>query len=232
MTRRPLLLAILLLVGTFFAFEHSSIDLRLQDQFYQAATRTWCVNAYAPVPRLIFYLLPKALSWMIGLSLLVLLMLPTKARRRFPRLGSFSRRQLLATLAVIGLSPLTVALGKKLTNVHTPAELTRYGGNAPYLRVTEPVPPEARHLKRGLGFPAGHASGGFALIGLTLLTERRLSRRWIVAAALTLGWIMGIYQMLKGVHFLSHTVISMLLCWVILEAVRAAVGIRAPLSTS
>jgi membrane-associated PAP2 superfamily phosphatase len=231
MSRRPLILAIVALVIAFLAFEHSTIDLRLQDQFYQAATRTWCVNAYAPLPRLIFYLLPKALLWLIGLTLLVLLVLPARIRRKHPRLGLFPRRQVLAALAVIGICPLAVALGKKISNVHTPAELARYGGNAPYLRVTEPIPPEARHLKRGLGFPAGHASGGFALMGLTLLVSRRRSRCWIIAGALTLGWIMGIYQMLKGVHFLSHTMISMLLCWVILEAVRVVAEKKPTVST-
>ena len=28
-----------------------------------------------------------------------------------------------------------------------------------------------------------------------------------------IGWIMGLYQMMRGEHFLSHTVVSMLLAW-------------------
>ncbi len=216
-----IIIALVLLLGTFLAFEFSSIDLSLQDQFHHFETHTWWVNAYAPVPRWIFYLLPKAFIWLVGLSLLFALGLPQRSRHKIPWLGEISRQQILATLAVIGICPLTVSLGKMLTNVHTPAELVRYGGRAPYLRVTEPVPPEARHLKRGLGFPAGHACGGFALMGLTLLAERRQTRRLILAGSIILGWTMGIYQMVKGVHFLSHTVISMLLCWLILESTKA-----------
>lgn len=215
------IIALVLLLGTFLAFEFSPVDLSLQDQFHHFETHTWWVNAYAPVPRWIFYLLPKAFIWVLSLTLLVAACLPLPARRKIPWLGEISRRQILATLAVIGICPLTVSLGKMLTNVHTPAELVRYGGRAPYLRVTEPVPPEARHLKRGLGFPAGHACGGFALMGLTLLTKRRQTQRLILAGSIILGWTMGIYQMVKGVHFLSHTVISMLLCWLILESTKA-----------
>lgn len=224
MIRRPLIISLLVLLVTFLAFERSSVDLHLQDQFYRPETKTWCVNAYAPVPRLVFYLLPKALIWTIGLVVLAAAVAPQRFRSRIPLIGHLPRRQLIATVTVIAMCPLTVSVGKMLTNVHTPAELTRYGGTAHYLKVIEPVPPEARHLKRGLGFPAGHASGGFSLIGLSLLAERRRIQRWLIASSITLGWIMGIYQMLKGVHFLSHTVISMLLCWVILESTKAVLG--------
>ena len=35
-----------------------------------------------------------------------------------------------------------------------------------------------------------------------------------LAFGLGVGWFMGIYQMLVGAHFLSHTVTTMILAWI------------------
>lgn len=52
-------------------------------------------------------------------------------------------------------------------------------------------------------------------MGLLLV---RATRRWRVGAitlGLGLGWWMGGYQMLKGAHYLSHTVTTMLVAWLV-----------------
>lgn len=36
--------------------------------------------------------------------------------------------------------------------------------------------------------------------------------------ALGLGWTMGLYQMLKGAHFFSHTLATMILAWILCQA--------------
>jgi membrane-associated PAP2 superfamily phosphatase len=40
---------------------------------------------------------------------------------------------------------------------------------------------------------------------------------------MAMGWIMGLYQMLKGAHYLSHTVTTMLLAWIIICLIHQAV---------
>ena len=75
--------------------------------------------------------------------------------------------------------------------------------------------PRPRPTRRGRGFPAGHASGGFALVALAGLAATRRSRRIALAIGLALGTMMGIYQMLKGAHYLSHTLITALFCWIV-----------------
>jgi membrane-associated PAP2 superfamily phosphatase len=37
-----------------------------------------------------------------------------------------------------------------------------------------------------------------------------------LAFGMATGWIVGIYQMLKGVHYLSHTITTMFLVWTII----------------
>ena len=36
-----------------------------------------------------------------------------------------------------------------------------------------------------------------------------------LALGLILGWVLGLYQIAKGAHFLSHNVVTMLVCFLI-----------------
>ncbi|KAB7890023.1 PAP2 family protein, partial [Poseidonibacter ostreae] len=38
---------------------------------------------------------------------------------------------------------------------------------------------------------------------------------YALSFALTVGWSMGTYKMLIGDHFLSHTIITMLIAWLL-----------------
>ena len=74
-------------------------------------------------------------------------------------------------------------------------------------------------------FPAGHASGGFALLGLVAARGTRRWRNGILALGLGLGWWMGGYQMLKGAHYLSHTLTTMIVAWLVVLLWRRALQI-------
>lgn len=191
------------------AFELSEVDLALQDRFYDPGAHRWLVDQEEPAGRAAFYHGPKALVWMIGLATIALVAGPERWRR------SFERRGLCAAVLTIASVPALAGLGKKLSDVHCPMELTRYGGTQTYRKLLGPRPTSAPPSERGLCFPAGHASGGFALIGLYGARRSRRWRRGSVALGLGLGWWMGGYQMLKGAHFLSHTVVTMLLAWLV-----------------
>ena len=216
---RTLLPATALLLILFGLFELSGIDLWLQDHFYNFGTRAWMVDADAALPRLLFYSGPKILIWVLAAGLLTLAVAPPRWRDRLPLRGA-TRRDLWVTIAAMAAGPLLIATGKATTNVFTPREIRHYGGFAPYVKVCESYPANDRPAKRGRGFPAGHASGGFALMALAGLAGTRGKRRLCVAAGLAIGWMMGSYQMLKGAHYLSHTVVSMLLCWIVFLLIR------------
>ncbi len=216
---RTLLPATLLLLAIFGVFEISGIDLWLQDRFYNFTTHAWLVDQNAPSPRLLFYTGPKTLIWVLGACLIGLALSPAHWRARLP-LRRVSKRDLWITIAAMAAAPLLIATGKATTNIFTPKEIRRYGGSVPYVKVCEAYPPDDRPAKRGRGFPAGHASGGFALMALAGLARTRRTRGLCIAAGLTIGGIMGIYQMLKGAHYLSHTVISALACWIVFLLIR------------
>ncbi|MPN56951.1 hypothetical protein SDC9_204644 [bioreactor metagenome] len=100
--------------------------------------------------------------------------------------------------------------------MYWPDQLERYGGDKPYVKVFESYPEGYHPTKRGYGFPAGHASGGFALLSLWFAFETRRGRLLGLSAGLALGWTMGLYQMAKGAHFLSHTLVTMFGAWLMI----------------
>lgn len=202
-----------------------SPDQALQDLFFDFGAHRWIVDDKAPVPRLLFYNGPKILLILLAVSFGGLALLFGRAesavRRRFPRLPG-RRDALFVTLAII-LIPLVCNRGKAVTNIYCPYEHTRYGGHAPYVRLWDDYPPEfkarqeADPRERGRGFPAGHASGGFALMALAFALPAR--RRFAgLLAGCAAGWWMGGYQMLKGAHYLSHTLTTWSLAWLMLLA--------------
>jgi len=218
---RTLGLAIVLLAGSLALFEFTDFDLWLQDHFYSQESQRWLVDEKEPVARTVFYNGPKALVWLVGLSALALAAGPARWRERF----QFDRRGLWLAVLVIATVPLLAGIGKKYTNVFCPSELRRYGGDVAYAKLCAPFPAEDRPVRRGGCFPAGHASGGFALLGLLAMRAGRRWRNATIALGLGLGWWMGLYQMLKGAHYLSHTVTTMLVAWIVVEIWRRVLRI-------
>lgn len=119
-------------------------------------------------------------------------------------------------LGYLVVAPVTasalVALGKQLTGVECPWSLQPFGGADPYV-------PLLRHFIQGGGegacFPAGHASAGYAWFALYFAARSALPHRRHAALAIGLGsgLLFGLSQQLRGAHFLSHDLWSLVLCW-------------------
>jgi len=210
-----------LLVATLALFELTSLDLRVQDRFFDFGAQRWTVDAHAPVGRVLFYNGPKLLLIATGIGLLVLALGPASWRR------GRTRRDVWVAFATLASLPVVIGAGKATTNVFCPSEIRRYGGDVPYVKVFGRYPADDRPERRGRGFPAGHASGGFALFGLVALARTRRGRWLGVGAGLAMGWWMGGYQMLKGAHFLSHTLVTMWVGWLTFLFWREVLGRRA-----
>ncbi|MEJ2395581.1 MAG: phosphatase PAP2 family protein, partial [Candidatus Thiodiazotropha sp.] len=138
--------------------------------------------------------------------------------RRWSSLASRCRGIRILLLSLI-LVPLTVAGLKTATNVACPRSLELFGGALPYIKVLEAYPAGTRPKSIQRCFPASHASGGFALMALIWLFRDPRRRRLAVAAGVLIGWITGGYKMAIGDHFFSHTLISMLLAWFIINLI-------------
>ena len=218
---RPLWITGGLLAGVLALFEFTNLDLALQDHFFNFETRRWLVDGKEPSGRLLFYNGPKALVWIIALTALTAAAGPARWRERW----QLNRRGLWLGVLVIATVPALAGLGKKYTNVFCPSEIRHYGGDVAYAKLCDPFPADDRPARRGGCFPAGHASGGFALMGLLAVRAARRWRQGVIVLGLGLGWWMGGYQMLKGAHYLSHTLTTMLVAWLVVLLWRRALRI-------
>ena len=207
---RTLWPSLFLLIAVFGICELTGIDLYIQDHFYNFETHTWLVDGKSPLPRLLFYTGPKVIIWILALTILTAAIF----YRKLPFV-KIPRVNLWIAVLTIATAPALVALGKATTNTFTPAQIRRYEGKIPYVKVIEKYPVNDHPRKRGRAFPAGHASGGFALLSLAGLCSTRRGRIIAISIALTVGTAMGGYQMLTGAHYLSHTLFTAIFCWIV-----------------
>ncbi len=208
---RNLIITTALLAGVLFLFEKTEIDMAVQDWFFLGQPHQWMVNAKDPAAKIVFYTGIKVLLVAFGGVVLLI----GVGSFRFPSLRPYRRQALLIALS-LAVVPSVIAFLKSTTNVYWPDQLERYGGDKPYVKVFESYPETYHQTKRGQGFPAGHASGGFALMSLYFAFETRRGKLLGLAAGLALGWVMGLYQIAKGAHFLSHTLVTMLGAWLLI----------------
>lgn len=124
-------------------------------------------------------------------------------------------RRALAYLALTTLLATAVVAGvKSVSGMDCPWDLTRYGGDRAFVSLFEHRPST---MPAAACFPAAHASAGYAWVTLYfffLATRPRL--RWAgLSLALVVGATFGFAQQLRGAHFLSHDLWTLVSCWLV-----------------
>jgi len=209
LAKRPSLLVpgflVLGLVGVFgFRFTGAeSVDLAVQSFFWRGDH--WLIDPKQPLGLWLAYDGPKALIILFALWLIAVAI--------FPHLGptTMGRRRALYLLACLAVVPLVCTQLRAATHMATPRELVMYQGKYAHLLLFEAKP----ESYPSHAFPAGHASGGFALLSLAFAWTSLRARRIGIIIGLTLGTWMGLYQIARGEHFLSHTLVTAALAWFI-----------------
>ena len=208
------------LTFTLLIFECSYLDLRIQDLFYKTDSGQWLIPREAALVRAFCYHGMKYGVILIGLSALVACCLPTRIRRGPVHLSGIPRRAFLGVVIMIVSLPSFVGFLKSNTDVYFPSQVERYGGSEPYFRLFDDRPGNREPGDRGRGFPAGHASGGFALISLVFISPPS-RRRKVLLFALAYGSIMAAYQTLNGAHYVSHSLVTVHLAFIFLIVIGA-----------
>lgn len=126
---------------------------------------------------------------------------------------------LLIVLCSTLFVPLVIGSLKSVTNIPCPKDITHYGGVSPHATVMRGYPDNYVQKSRARCFPAAHASGGFSLLSLFFLFKKKRNKRIALYFSLALGWSTGFYKMMIGDHFLSHTLVSMLLAWLLIQII-------------
>jgi membrane-associated PAP2 superfamily phosphatase len=203
--------AIGLLILSILVFEFTSIDLIIQNQFYDFSSLEWALDKKAFIPKLIFYDGIKKVYIVLAILILTLLLF-------FKQKTTISnhKKGLLVVLLALILVPLLIGFLKAITNIPCPKDIQDYGGIAPYVTLFMGYPDSFIQAKVFKCYPAGHASGGFALMSLFFLFHSIRAKLIGLFIGLSLGWLTGGYKMLIGDHFFSHTFVSMLVAWIVI----------------
>ncbi len=196
-------------------FEQLQWDFYIQEWFFNRATGKWLIDGADPFYRAVFY--TGAKYWIAFLGVCVtLFMLVTWSLSGY--LGETQQKSLFFIVCLIFV-PTVVALLKEFTHVHCPSRLVQYGGSSLFRGILD-ISSLPDYHDHGKCFPAGHASGGFALMSLYFIFKRPPFKQLGLILGLLLGWIMALYQMSKGAHFLSHSLATMLLSWFVIILLR------------
>jgi len=187
-------------------FEATTLDTRIAAWLYDPGAErwiwgdTWWANA-------LIHKGGRLLIVLIGLMALGFWVASWFARSARPL-----RRKAGYVFLSIALSTSTVGLLKKTTHVDCPWDVVGFGGGRPYVRLFEHRP---SGLPRGGCFPSGHSSGGFSLLCFYFLFREgsRLPPGLGLAAGLGTGLVFGFGQWVRGAHFVSHDVWSVMICW-------------------
>lgn len=202
---------LLLLLTSFFFFEFSPIDIAIQDYFYNFSSHQWIVDKNSAIPKLIFYDGIKKVYILFVIGVLISLLF----FRQSPVIIKLKKGLFVVLLSCIAI-PLFIGLLKAITNVPCPKDIDHYGGNYPYVTVLSKYPSTFQQTKSIKCYPAGHASGGFALMSLFFLFSGRKRKIIALFSAIIIGWTIGSYKMIIGDHFFSHTWITMILSWLLI----------------
>lgn len=198
---------------------YTKIDLGLQNYFYNFETKEWLINPLLHKQlSIIFYSGIKNLVIAIGVVSLII----TIASFFKTNLKRYRHFAMLLCLGIIFV-PTIVAGSKHISNVYCPVQLEMYGGKYPFVRVVENYPNDFVQAKKGKCFPAGHSTVGFSLMILFFCFKNKRRRIVALTTAISLGWITGTYQMLRGQHFLFHTLFSMVASWMVVIVINSIV---------
>lgn len=211
---KQLVITFIFLVATLLIEQYTNVDITVQNLFFNSATASWLINRQDNyILHFLFYSGVK-IALIAAASAVFIALIASFFR---PKLRA-ARYGFVIFLAAMALVPIVLAGAKKYTNVYCPAQLTIYGGGKPYAKLFESYPKDfdRKANNKGRCFPAGHASGGFALMILFFCFKKRRDKLLGLTLGLSLGWAMGIYQMLRGEHFISHTFTSMFGAWLLI----------------
>jgi|FLOH01.1.fsa_nt_gi membrane-associated PAP2 superfamily phosphatase len=208
---RQLLITCAALLTSILFFEFTDMDIFLQDYLYNFESGKWIIDSKEPISKFLLY---------DGIRVLyvVLLLLALGVRiflRKKTFLQPFKQGLLIVCISLV-LIPAVVNIAKVTTNIPCPKDLIHYDGDYPPISLFDSYPENFEQENNIRCYPAGHASGGFALMSLFFLFNSRRAQTIALASSMTLAWTVGFYKIGMGDHFLSHTITTMLLAWLLI----------------
>lgn len=181
-------------------------DLWLAGKWYALQGQHWLLRDHWLTEQV----LHKGARLLNYLLTAIVLLLTIRALRQYRTASQLARSYVALSLALLSAFAVVAAL-KALTNVACPWSLSLFGGNEAYFSLLQPRPDSLPYSRC---FPAGHASVGYAWVALYDFFARvKPQLRGLgLLGGLTAGAVLGLNQQLRGAHFMSHDITTLLLC--------------------
>lgn len=208
---KQIVITAFLLIAVIALFQFSNLDIFVQSFFYDFEKKSWLIDKNEPILKFFFYDGIKNLLLFFGLLILVSLIF----FRKHILVQEYKKGLIIVLLSAI-LVPSIIGFFKDITNTPCPCNIVYFNGTYPDKKVFDSYPKDFIQKSKVKCWPAGHASGGFALMALFFLFKTPKNQKKALFVALIIGWSMGTYKMLLGDHFFSHTIITMLMAWLII----------------
>lgn len=184
--------------------QFTNIDLMIEDYYYSPELKTfiWKNTWFA---KEFMHVYVKDFITAGAVSLIFLLLLDGFIT--FSWLDHLSRFRLRFIASASIIIPFVISTLKHQSMLHCPWDIKRYGGDAPFVRLFNHVP---MGMDAGHCFPAGHASAGLWLAAVCVfwLPNHPKTALKMFFAGLSVGFLLGWVQQMRGAHFLSHTLWS------------------------
>lgn len=191
-----------------FAISYFNLDYKVADFIYGLEGSDWALTD-SWLTKHILHDVGKRFSILMGFVVLVSI-----GASFFVEAMKGLRRPLAYLFISTALSTLVVSSIKNSINVACPWDLVRYGGDIPYVGFFQSWPVNLPDIAC---FPAGHASAGYAWIALYFFFDYLFpSSKWRrsgAGVAIFMGLLFGIGQQIRGAHFLSHDLWTLMICF-------------------
>jgi len=188
-----------------YSIEQTSIDIWLADRWFALQGGEWAWRNHWVSYELIHH---RGKQFIISIGLAALSLITASFFWKKVRYWRMPMSYLLSSMALV---PAVVARLKHISPVDCPWDLSRYGGDLPYVRSFDHV---FTITDAGHCFPAGHASGGFILLAM-YFAALPFARKpaWFLLPGLIVGWTFALGQQSRGAHFISHDLWTLSICW-------------------
>lgn len=227
---KQLLLLLISACFLLFVYPYTNLDSLLIAPYFDVATQTFPLKNHVFLDTFMHSALKYCIIIIAIVSILMALRANIYAAYRasfFTRIKTLFKNAYFIAFVGMVLSTSVVSFLKSISMHGCPNDLIIYGGNLPLFALFEPLP---KGMQAGHCFPGGHASGGFALMAFyfAFCEQKPRFAKAMLALALVLGFSMGWAQMMRGEHFLSHTLWTAWIVWLVLLVIHILYNILTP----